>query len=619
MRSGKKRQPTATSKEHFRTKPDSQGSSGKWFSHWEWLVVLAAVVCDWNSWGHQFVMDDLTRILGNAILKAPGQVLNIFFSPYNTVFGSPSDLYRPLTTLSFAINHWISGDSPDSFHAVNRAIHVLTCLGIFWALRRLFAHTSPHVPVLTALLFAVHPLQTEAITYINGRSDALAMMFFVFAWLFYIRTRIASPPNQGDYWLSMVFYFLALLTKESAITWLGVAVLTELVFFSQNHVEEFVGAVRARLWKLYSGYLGVTLAYLAVRFSVLKNVARVYVGQLDNPLAHVSTPARVFTALELLFKSIGLTIWPVQLSADYSYNQISLISHWNSLAGVFIALATLALILLLIWSFRYSAETFFSLGFFLITYFIVSNLVIPIGTIFAERLLYMPALGILIIVGICLDRLERRLQTPDQKRIFLCGVVVILLLLALRTVVRNRDWSNGFTLYVKTVQTSPHSAKAHNDLGAQYFDRKEFDLARREYHIAESIKPDYADLLNNIGSLKSVEAKNEEAAAYFRRAVALSPANPGYGNNLGLALRMQGNLAGAIREYDRVLARYPDNARAHFNKANALYAQGKLSEAISEYRRTLEIDPDFGLARSNLEAVLGQLNPSNPQRNQISK
>jgi Tfp pilus assembly protein PilF len=597
---------------------ETQGVFPVWrrFLRSEWLIVLAALVCDSNSWGHQFVMDDLSRIVGNPLIKSPRQIVDIFKSSFNLVFGMPSDLYRPLTTLTFAMNHWVSGLNPDSFHLLNRAIHVLTCLGIYWVLRRLFE--NHRIPAFTALLFAVHPIQTEAITYITGRADALAMMFFVLAWLFFLRVRLSAARPVLNYILSASFYFLALLSKESAITWLGVVLLTEFVYLSESCVKDSLRHLRENFMRVYGGYLLVTGLYLGLRFLVLREVAKVYVTFLDNPLAHVSASVRVLTALKILFKSVGLLFWPIPLSADYSYNQISMITRWNSPAGWVVLAGSLAVAAIWIWSARHARNVFFGISFFLGTYFIVSNLVIPIGTIFNERLLYMPCLGIFWIVGAGLEKIDGWLK-GRSRTIFYVGFTVVLLLLVVRTCWRNRDWKNEFTLYAQTVRVAPQSAKAHNNLGVQYFNRNDFEEATRQYHLAEAIKPDYPDLLNNLGTLMAREGKMEEAVEDYRRAVTLSPLNPEIRNNMGLILRAQGKISEAIAEYDRVIQLYPSNADAHFNKGNALYAEGNIGGAISEYTRTLEIDPEYTRARSNLSSIFQQKNSSSPGTNPINK
>ena len=287
-----KTRPTKTRGRKERSSP--KPSRFRAFAKPEWLIVLTACVCDFNSWGHQFVVDDLSRIVGNPLIHSPHSLGSLLSSPYQQLSGMSPSLYRPFTSLTFAVNWWINGASPDSFHIVNRLIHVLICLGIFWALRRLIP-TSRFVPVCAALLFAVHPIQTEAITYIDGRSDALATLFLVYAWLFFIRARSADVFPSRPYVASLVLYFLGLLSKESAITWLGIALLTEWVYFSNRDWRAALGALRQNAWRVYAGYALVSGLYLAMRFSVLHRFAQVQVTLLDNPLAHVAapTPSRV--------------------------------------------------------------------------------------------------------------------------------------------------------------------------------------------------------------------------------------------------------------------------------------------------------------------------------------
>lgn len=206
------------------------------FSRLEWLIVLAALLCDLNSWGHQFVLDDFAYVVNNRFLHDPGNFLAIFTSILVPVPHSMGQVYRPLTALTFGINCWVGGLHPDGFHLINRLLHVLTSLGVFWAVRQLIRDKGP-VPLLTALLFAVHPFQVEAITYINGRADALAALFYILALYYFVRLRSSESLNLPLYLLSLAFYLLSLLSKENGITWLGAALLIDVVYFSQEGCE----------------------------------------------------------------------------------------------------------------------------------------------------------------------------------------------------------------------------------------------------------------------------------------------------------------------------------------------------------------------------------------------
>jgi hypothetical protein len=445
------------------------------FLRWEWLIILAALVCDGNSWGHQFVIDDPSYIVENHLIQNPRNVFRIFTSPFVSVPLTKGHMYRPLTALSLGVNFWIHGPNPDGFHVVNRLLHVMICVGIFWVLRRLLSNTA--AAFLTALLFAVHPIQTEATTYIEGRSDVLAMLFFVVAWSFHIRARQSTEAPRSYFGAALVFYFFSMMSKESGITWIAVVLLTEFVYFSKSSIASLWKGLRTGLWRVFAGYLAVILIFLTLRTFVMAQVPRGSTSLIDNPLGHVSLMVRELTALKILFQSLGLLLWPVHLSADYSYNQIPLITRWSSPAALVVIALGLALLLLLAWSYFRAPNVFFGLGYFLTTYSIVSNLIIHIGTIRGDRLLYMPSLGILLIVGILLAELDQKLQRPFLRKGFRFAVAAAVMLLAARTVQRNGDWRDGMTLALQTIHTAPNSSKAHHSLGSAYFARKEYSLA----------------------------------------------------------------------------------------------------------------------------------------------
>ena len=578
------------------------------FLRWELLIILAALVCDWNSWGHQFAMDDTTKIVNNLFLQNPRNVLRMFILPFDPVLFSKGHMYRPLTSLSLGLNCWINGLNPDGFHVVNRLLHVMICLGILWVLRSLLSDVT--AASLTALLFAVHPIQTEAITYIDGRSDALAMLFFVFAWLFHIRARRSAEGRRGSFVVALILYLFAMLSKENGVTWIGVILLTEFVYFSKGSLASLWDHLRTGLWKVFAGYFSAIFVFLALRTFALREIPRGYTLLIDNPLLHVPLVVRELTALKVLFQSIGQLVWPMHLSADYSYNQIPLITRWSSSAGLAMIALSLVLLLLLAWSYFRAPNAFFGLAYFLTTYSIISNLIIRIGTIRGDRLLYMPSLGILLMGGALLAGLDRQFQRPSFKKAFRMTVAVAVILLAVRTVRRNNDWRDGMTLALQTVRSSPNSSKAHHSLGVGYFARKEYGPALEQYRIAESIYADDPMLLNDLGIVLSRQGKTEEAIQYFRRAVDLAPMYPVIRFNFALALRTQGDSAGAklqdeaiIAFYDDLIRRDPSSADHHYYKASALYFQGQLNEALSEYEQTLRIDPHYTDAQKSIDLI----------------
>ncbi|MBZ5554127.1 MAG: tetratricopeptide repeat protein [Acidobacteriia bacterium] len=580
------------------------------FSRPEWLIILAATVCDLNSWGHQFLMDDLSYIVLNKTLQNPSQVLQIFTSPFSH---AQAGLYRPLTALTLAINVWIGGLHPDGFHLVNRLLHILICLCFFWTARLLIPKPLWAAPFST-LLFAVHPAQVEAITYITGRSDALVTLFFIAALYYFTRLRLSEHWAIRPYVLSMVFYSLALLSKESAITWVGVALLAEFVFFSRSDPREFVKQLRRQFKTVYAGYLLASLTFIGIAFSVLKSVGAATIPYQDNPLAHAAISVRLMTALKVLFQNLGLFFWPRSFSSDYSFDQIPLLTRWNSAAALTVLALAVAFTAILIWSYKRAPSLFFGLGFFGITYSLVSNIVIPIGTIRADRLMYLPAVGLCLPIGMALARVHEAVHGKITRAVFWGLFGVLLVVLTARTIFRNRDWADALTLSIHDIQVSPRSGKLQNNLGALYFQTNQYSLAMEHYRIAESIMPDSPSLLTNIGISLKQQGQIDEAVTYLRRAVSLAPQDTRARNVLGVASQKQGDLSGAIEAFDTVLEQDPGNADAHFGRAYVLHKQGKTDAAIREYLRTLEIDPSNQGARNNLNLLLqNPPEPNSPQ------
>ena len=595
-------------------KSGSPGSFLKRFLRWEILIVVAAVICDINSWGHRFVLDDGPYIAENSFIQNPANFFRLFTShlvPIPLAFGR---MYRPLTALTLGINCWIGGLNPDLFHLINRFIHILVCLGIFWVLRRLLA--DPVAAGLTALIYAVHPIQTEAITYITGRSDSQAMLFFIFGWYCHICARQREESKKPWYAAAFVLYLFSMMSKESGITWAGVILLTEFVYFSQSSLRGFKQSLQDGLWKVLSFYLIAPLLFLGARAWVRDHSLRMggQVSIVDNPLAHIPFPARVVTGIKVLFENVGLVVWPVSLSSDYSYNQIEIINRWSSPAGLAFCAAILGLIVLIAWSRRRARHIFFGLGFFLITYSLVSNLVVVIGTIRADRLLYMPALGIVFIAGTLISSALQSIRRPQTRNAAYAAIAIVILLLSARTILRNKIWKDEMTLALTTVQTAPKSFRAHRNLGVAYASESRFDEALKQYRIAESIYSEEPLLLSSIGLALSKTDKTEEAVRYYQRSVAMAPRNPMIRFRLSTALRSVGDYAGAkaqdeaiIAFYDDLIRQDPDSADHHYYKANALVAQQELELALEEYKRTLRLDPKYAHAQETIDKIQKEL------------
>jgi tetratricopeptide (TPR) repeat protein len=266
-------------------------------------------------------------------------------------------------------------------------------------------------------------------------------------------------------------------------------------------------------------YALVVLASLAVRRAVLGALGEgVPPPFVDNPLAYASVPARLATALVVLADYLGTLALPIRLSADEGFNQIPVVTTVAD-PRFLAAVVVLAAIAVTAWLMRRRAPVIaFGAAFFLTALVVTSNLVIAIGTIKAERLVYLPSFGWCLAVGWWLRRaIGNRLGTSAV------AVAAGLALLAARTVVRNDDWRDNFTLFTRTVESAPASVRANANAGAMYGAAGQIDLAERYYARAVEIRPEFVPAVIGLGGVAEARGDLGGALARYLEAVRLDP------------------------------------------------------------------------------------------------
>lgn len=392
-----------------------------------------------------------------------------------------SNVYRPFGTLSYLFNYAVlgNGENPAGYHWINLLLHLGNVLLVYALARRLFTAFWP--PVFVAGLWAVHPVLTESVTNIAGRVDLMAGMAVLSGLLFYLKSTEA-PGTHRWWWLAalMAVTFLGVFSKENAVVILGVIVLYELVWWPERR------NVRGLSFGCAALVPPLLLLWYARRV-VLSGIGQT-VSFVDNPLIAADFWTARLTALHVLARYLGLMAWPMTLSADYSYHQIPL-AHgslgdwiaWGALAAVIAALAMAR---------RYRAVTF-AAGFSVIAIMPTANLIFPIGTIMAERFLYLPAIGFVVCLVAAFYAL------PWQPKAALCVLAAIFML---RTWVRNSDWRDDVSIASSIVRASPSSYRGHAMLAAALY-RSQGDLnvitaeSEKSLAILQPLPPSRTDVL----------------------------------------------------------------------------------------------------------------------------
>jgi len=413
-----------------------------------------------NSFSAALIFDSNRAILQDPRLRAvTAQNSHLIWTQDYWYPSSQGGLFRPLTTLSYQWNYAVLGNGSHAagYHWTNLLLHLVNLTLVY--VLGLAVFEAPWAALALAALWGVHPVLTESVTNVVGRADLLAAFGVLAGLLSYVRGVAARGWRQAA-WLTAAgaSSAIGIFSKESAIVVLAAVPLYELAF------------TRGTRWNSrLAGYAALTLPvviYLQIRHQVLSQLPSLLTAFCDNPLVGADFWTARVTAFKVIGKYLGLLIWPANLSADYSYNQVPLFG-WSlasledakAMLGVAMCVAAAAVAVL---AWRRAPAVFFFIAFFFAALAPTANLVIVIGSIMAERFLYLPSLGFAgCLVWLGVEACRRR---PSLRAAAPVVLVVACLALAGRTFARNADWHDEESLWTSAVKVSPRSYKSHADL-----------------------------------------------------------------------------------------------------------------------------------------------------------
>ncbi len=416
----------------------------------EVFLVLFSLGIYLNALPGDFIFDDIVLVEGDRKLRE-FDLERIFRSNYwGPLRADPN--YRPLALLTYALQHRFSREAW-AFRAVNLFLNAAAVWLFYRLCRQLFE--EPRAAFLAALLFAAFPVHTEAVDNIVGRAELLAALLVFGSWWLVQR----APRGEGTWQpvLAALLIFLGLLAKENAAA--AAALIPAGIYFTKKRI-----AWRTAL----CGGIAI-LIYLAARELAIHDMlaairagrANIY-AMIDNPLAAAPLPARILNAVALLGLYVLKTLFPIRLSADYSYNQLPVLAindGWLYVqAMAFIGLFAGAMAL----SFRRAPRLALGAVVFVVGIFPVANLAVPIGTIFAERLAYLPSAGLAILLGAAVEKLGAGTTAGSRAARFwpLALTGALILAYAGRTVARNFDWRDRETMNLRMAEDAPRSARS---------------------------------------------------------------------------------------------------------------------------------------------------------------
>lgn len=501
---------------------------------WLSLFLCTSAICVYaNTFHNQMFWDDNDFILDNAYIKNISNFPKFWTENLIAGSGLLSNYYRPTLLSVFSIEWHLWGNNPIGYHVTNTLFHAANGVLLFLLLFTCFKKKS--LAFFTALIFVIHPLQTEAVSYANSLGDSLSV-FFVLIGLNLLAQTKDRPPLQG-FFLTLaaaLSYILAQTSKETGIIFGPLAFLVLLTIYRTAHWKQKVEELIKKL--LPVGVL--TITYLALRAGPLnfKNSFNLY----DTPTDYSSNIlVRLYTFCKIIFTYLGLIFWPQHLHMERGVSPIlSYTSPW-----VWAGAALILALLIAAWLLRKRAlPVSFGIIWFFICLIPISNILVPINGQLYEHWLYLALSGIALAVIYLLSLLWRYLPslqiTIAVISIFAIGT------LSIRTVLRNQEWATAIGFYKQTLNYAPHSYRLWNNLGMEYAEAKQTE--------------------------KALDAYNE--------AIKLDPANPVALYNRANLIRDQGDLLGAISVYEQILGIDPYFYYAYPNLANAYQRLGKKQE-----------------------------------------
>jgi len=559
------------------------------------ILVLISILSYANSLNNSFVWDDNVLIVENDFVKNPKYFKEIFSKDFFDISGVEFNFkygyYRPVITLSYLFDYYIWKLNFSGFHLTNILLHAFNSILIYLILFRLLE--SGFVPFLTSIIFAAHPIHTESVAWISGRTDVICGFFFFLSFYFYQKGNNSGKINLGFYLSSVLCFAASLLSKEMALSLPFILMIYDFLFYPEKNYS-----LKKRIISVIP-FFAVIGIYSLIRFVILKIFT---INELDKSITKGIT--FYSNVLSFLKTTIVVYLWklffPVELVA-YIQNKFSLSLFEPEIIISIVVLVLLLVLIVKCW--KKERLVSFSVSFFLLSMIPLSNFIRisgprDMGFMSAERFLYITSFSFSLFLAVLFGKLIN-----DKKRKNTAYIIIIILLLSfiIRTIDRNSDWKDNKTLFTKTIKLAPESSLLNHIMGNEMVREKKFDEAIRYYSKALSLNPYSYASFHNMGVIYFDRGEIEEAVSSFLMALEIKPDYIQSRYNIGLLYDKIGLEDEAMSEFKEVLKitqRYP---QAH-NSLGVIYAKrGFYEDAEREFTTAIELDPEYELAKVNLK------------------
>jgi protein O-mannosyl-transferase len=518
---------------------------------------IVTAICFANSLPNDFILDDYQIVAINPEIRniEPFRFLTV---PY---WGEKSDsgIYRPLTILSFSLEYPLWQRWPGGYRLTNLLLHATNGFLIFLLARGLLRSVS--AALAASALYLAHPAHTEPVVGIAGRSELLAAMFFLLAWMFFRRRRMV---------LCVAAFLSSLLSKENAIVFPAVIALDTFVF--QGGFRKILGE-----WKRFAAVGAAAVLYLGLRLWVLGRIG--FPPEAQYLQGHLTAAERVLTSGRAFLKYFQLLIAPVDVTGDYDFNSIPVahLTDWVAWAGLLLIAITVVFAIRLLKTHPIPA---FAVLFFYVAILPVSNWILPTAIIMSERNLYLPSLGFCLIAA----WLWERLPATRLRAVAALGVMTAA---ALLSVSHTYIWRDNLTYFGNVVRVFPNNIRGRQAYGVALIEIGRPEEARKQFEAGLAINRSAPLLVGLAEALMAIDQNCSRARPVLEEASVAGPTDPFVPWLVAACFEREGALVQAEASYRQAVetARFPD-PKLLADWGSVLERTGRAAEAREAYRRS---------------------------------
>lgn len=554
------------------------------------VILAVSIVVYFNVLFNGFVIDDIQQVAENHLIKDIRYITEIFSTSVWEFEGRHSNYYRPLIFVIYMVVYYLFGLNAWGFHLINMLFHAANSVLVFLIALRLLRKSQPPAfnpyflpSFIAAILFAIHPIHTEAIAWIAGIMDASFTFFYLLSFYFYIRSAEDNLLLKGFYPLSVVSFFLATLCKEPALTLPAMLVIYDYIVRKENLLSSL---------KRLVPYLIATAVYFIMRFNAVEGLAPIKTDIGLSPYQYVINIFVLFSQyLEKLLLPINLNVWHVFRPSTSLFSMKGIISLIVTI--IFLCCGFIVL--------KKNRFIFLCLSFIALP--LLPSLYLPalsqgIENAFAERYLYLPSFGFVLLIALLITWV--RCSKPKWVPALTVSLTLVIGIYSIGTMRRNTVWRDNLSLWTDAVKKSPDSAIANQNLGYALFTHGRLDEAIAQYKTSLTLNPRIVDAHHNLGVAYASKGWTDKAIEHYMSAIRLRPDFALAHSNLGLAFTEKGWSDKAIEQCQIALRLNPYLADAHNNLGIAYGNMGLIDKAIEHFENAVKLRSDDSVFRINL-------------------